>query len=69
MVIQDTHIESKTPDLPKSAIVRYVEHCSKIDPKPIWCEVPDDLTKQTSDTSSSQTYSYGMNAYNIGPST
>ena len=45
MIIIPTYI-NKTPSIsPKPPFIEYQELCDKTDPKPIFCELPNDLGK------------------------
>lgn len=46
-IINPTYISARLPNPPKSLIEIYVEICQS-EPKPMYCELPDDLGKSKS---------------------
>ncbi|MFA6184735.1 MAG: hypothetical protein WCT51_03810 [Candidatus Shapirobacteria bacterium] len=38
-----TYISTPSPVMPKPLYVIYLEDCYQLEPKPIFCELPDDL--------------------------
>lgn len=51
-----TYITTPTPATPKSSVTIIQEFCHEIEPKPIYCELPDDLGKSRSQLPQPSTY-------------